>query len=130
MRVSGDQNIQPFHLARGLDIFIQRPAYVGAALARLTRRHAFVDQRHGQIHFVFQLINVVLQPLNLIPRVDPDAHRSGDRIVKGEHAVQADHANLHAILFDNRIRLIPERFGAVLIKNIALYDRKFRLAEL
>ena len=44
--------------------------------------------------------------------------------------MQANHANFHAIFFDNGIGLIPERFIAVLIKNIALNNRECRLAKL
>lgn len=30
MRMTGDQDVQPLHLACGLDVFIQRTAYIGA----------------------------------------------------------------------------------------------------
>ena len=130
MRMTGDQDVQPLHLACGLDVFIQRTAYIGAPQTGLTRWRAFMDQRHGEIDFAFQLIDIALQPLHFIPRLDPDTCRSGNRIIKSKHAVQTDHANLHTIFFNNGVRLIPEHFAAVLVKDVALHDWKLRLAQL
>ena len=89
-----------------------------------------MDQRHGKVDFAFKLIDIALQPLHFIPRLDPDTCRSGNRIIKSKHAVQANHANLHAIFLNDGVGLIPKLFAAVLIKDIALHNREFRLAQL
>ena len=89
-----------------------------------------MDQCYGQIHFAFQLINIALQPLHFITRFNAYPPCCGNRIIKSKHAVQTNHANLHALFFDDGIRLIPEHFAAVLVKDIALNNREFCLAEL
>ncbi len=89
-----------------------------------------MDQRHSEIDFTFELINIALQPLHFIPRFNTDTCRSGNRIIKSKYAVQANHANLHTIFFNNGVRLIPEHFAAVLIKDITLHNGEFRLTQL
>ena len=130
MRMAGNQDIQPLYLTCGLDVFIQCTAHICTSLTRLTRWRTFMDQRHSEIDFTFKLIDIALQPLHFIPRFNTDTCRSRNRIIKSKHAVQANHTNLHAIFFNNGVRLIPEHFAAVLIKDITLHDGEFRLTQL
>ena len=116
------------HLTCSLDIFIQRTAHIGAPQTGLTCWRAFVDECHGEINFAFKLIDIALQPLHFIPRLNANARRSGNRIIKSKHTVQTNHANLHTVFFNNGVRLIPEHFAAVLIKDVALHNGEIRLA--
>ncbi|CNT92827.1 Uncharacterised protein [Salmonella enterica subsp. enterica serovar Bovismorbificans] len=87
MRVAGNQNIQPFYLTCGLNIFIQRASHIGIPHAGLAGRGAFVDQRDGQIDFTFKFINVTLQPLNFIACLNAHARRGRNRIIKSKDTV-------------------------------------------
>ena len=60
MRMSGDQNIQPFHLTCRLNIFIQRATHICASHTGLAGRNTFVDQGDGQINLAFEFIDITL----------------------------------------------------------------------